>query len=1034
MHKEKEVVVTGLSLRLPKTKDKQQFWDMLTEGKSSIANCHLREDKHKKDGLFSLLEDIDLFDNKFFNTSERESVAMDPQQRLLLEESYQCILDSAIPLTELSKDITDVYVGSMGNDYAALTMEIPEFNSYSYLGNNASILANRVSHFFDLQGKSVPVQTASSSSLVAIDSAIRSIKNSKCEYALVAGVTLNFHPWKARCFDESMMLSHKAGSRPFDGDGDGYAIGDGIIVMLLQSKQKALENNQRIYGVLKGSAVCHGGKALSLQTPQLHAQEKVIQQALDSAQINPSMISYVEAHGSGTSAGDPVEYESIVNRYGKNRKLHLNIGSIKANYGHLEAAAGILGLAKVLLMLENEQIPPTLNHDVLNPLCSFSGHKAKICTEQVAWRSSSKKQALTAAVNSFGIGGVNAHVIVQQYKTQRAVNRQEPGVLFVPLSSKTENSLKEAIEVWSEHLLDNHNNQYDITGNLVAKREQLSWRSGCLIRKCDEKAKLIFSKPIHTGKPSEMTSVELCCDDKHDHESLTKFSDGYTCVEKLTQKTLKNLESCSTLKEALKDFNSGKPWPDESRVIYSFLSRYLMYSVLLQAGVKPEVAKGKTNDTLLLLVLAEVISLKESLCYIADTQYSIENYHAPKFPILLSSSDAVIDSYRVSSAYISHLLKSGVFRSKANLQELIQNFNTLYDHSEGFRRLTAELVIEDITFNSWLGFKKSTKKKYEMLHQYMLFGGILSLVKYTRKWGIRYEEKYLSSYGIELISLLEDNIINMSHVKAVLRNEGYNGTVIKRIPTSQYKNYSELYRFNEASTVKTLKRLIEASQSSLDLDETNSIEHYLKLTKQGRSLLFSSRLSLIETLGTFWELGVDIEWNYLFPRETYNHKDIPGYVFERQSFWLENSYTQSNTHEIIKSERNPDPTTDETENLPLQVLNIVSLLIGRAPAELQYEQRLSDIGFDSILETKLKYQLENQFNTKIPISLLASDLTINDLMQYITLNSKTSASGDSLTEQFLNKNLNIENLTEKQMDTLLVDVLSKKSELMEELQ
>lgn len=313
--KKTDIAVIGMSCRFPGAEGYEQFWSNLENGVNSIRE--ITPDRWNLDTYYSpdsdepgksvskwcgLLDGIFDFDNQFFNISPREAANMDPQQRLVMEETWRCIEDSGIPLRTLQQTTTAVYVGVMTTDYRQ-NMLSPELapDSYACLGSYESILANRISHLFDLQGASMPVNAACASSLVAIHEAKRALMLGECDYAIVACVNANTHPWKYVSFSKSRMLSPDGQCRTFDIDANGYVPGDGVGVLLLQRGEGAVEDGNAIYGMIKGSAVNHVGRSLSITAPRMEAQRDVIISAYRDAGIHPESVTYVEAHGTGTS-------------------------------------------------------------------------------------------------------------------------------------------------------------------------------------------------------------------------------------------------------------------------------------------------------------------------------------------------------------------------------------------------------------------------------------------------------------------------------------------------------------------------------------------------------------------------------------------------------------------------------------------------------------------------------------------------------------------------------------------------------------
>jgi polyketide synthase PksN len=434
---DQNIAIIGMACRFPGAKNYQEFWNNLVQGVNSIGEIPPERwdiDKYYSPDIdepnksiskwCGLLDHIDQFDNRFFAISPREAKQMDPQQRLLLEETWHCLEDSGVSLKTLQEKKTAVYVGAMGGDHQ-IDVTAPDVvtDSYAVLGNYEAILANRISYVFGFQGISLSINAACAASLVVLHQAKASLLSGESDYALAAGINLNFQPWKYISFSKSRMLSPDGQCKTFDKDANGYVPGDGVGVLLLQPLEKAIRARNHIYGIIKGSAVNHGGQALSITAPRVQAQRNVILAAYQDAQISPESVSYVEAHGSGTSLGDPIEIEALTQAFRESTdECHFcKIGSVKTNIGHLEAAAGIAGVIKVLLMMRHQKIPPSLNIKTPNPVINFAESPFVVATDKQNWQSQTAGLPLRAGVSSFGFGGVNSHTLIESFSTKNVL-------------------------------------------------------------------------------------------------------------------------------------------------------------------------------------------------------------------------------------------------------------------------------------------------------------------------------------------------------------------------------------------------------------------------------------------------------------------------------------------------------------------------------------------------------------------------------------------------------------------------------------
>ena len=384
------IAIIGLSCRFPQAPNPAAFWELLRNGVDAITEVpadrwdvdafHAETpDRGKITTRFGgFLEDVDLFDPHFFGISPREATRMDPQQRLLLEVSWEALENAFIPPQSLAGTRTGVFVGISSYDYSRLQFDDPEMiDAYAGTGNAHSIAANRLSYIYDLRGPSMAVDTACSSSLVATHLACQSLRNGESDLALAGGVNLILTPELTITFSQARMLSPDGHCKTFDANADGYVRGEGCGVIVLKRLADALRDGDHILALIRGSAVNQDGRSNGLTAPNGLAQQEVIRYALAEAGVAPQQIGYVEAHGTGTPLGDPIEISSLraVLDDGESNGRVL-VGSVKTNIGHLESAAGIAGLIKSVLALQNEAIPPHLHLKEVNPYLSLEDFAA----------------------------------------------------------------------------------------------------------------------------------------------------------------------------------------------------------------------------------------------------------------------------------------------------------------------------------------------------------------------------------------------------------------------------------------------------------------------------------------------------------------------------------------------------------------------------------------------------------------------------------------------------------------------------------
>lgn len=443
------IAIIGMDCRFPGANNPEEFWTLLREGKDAIGKC----DRWSGSDYGGFIADVDKFDSQFFGITPRESQRMDPQQRLLLEVSWSALENAAIAPDSLANSATGVFVGISSSDYNQLQHHYgTELDAYSGTGNAHSIAANRLSYTLDLRGPSISVDTACSSSLVAVHLACQSLRNGECETAIVGGVNLILSPELNHTFSLAGMMAEDGRCKTFDADADGYVRGEGCGVVILKPLDAALRDGDNVLAVVKGSAINQDGRSNGLTAPNSLAQQEVIRSAIANAGVTPEDISYIEAHGTGTKLGDPIEVNSL------KAVLHGDdacyISSVKTNIGHLESAAGIAGLIKTVLCLQKETIPPHLNFNSLNPHIDLAGTPLEIPTELKKWQ---QYKPRLAGISSFGFGGTNAHVVVGDTHNIVGAHRDAPLPVNRPLhlltlSAKNEPALRELVTQYQSYL------------------------------------------------------------------------------------------------------------------------------------------------------------------------------------------------------------------------------------------------------------------------------------------------------------------------------------------------------------------------------------------------------------------------------------------------------------------------------------------------------------------------------------------------------------------------------------------------------
>ena len=457
------IALIGMGCRFPGGADTPaQFWHLLQSGADILAEIPAERwdvaayydptplvagKMYVRHGYF--LQAVDQFDPHFFQMTLREAESLDPQQRLLLEVSWEALEHAGMNPQQLRGSQTGVFAGFYWDDYSAERLYATDpttINRYQILTNNRGLVAGRIAHALDLHGPVMPVDTSCSSSLLAIHLACQSLRLQECNLALAGGVSLALSPQLLIGVCQMQALAPDGRSKTFAADADGFGFGEGCGMVVLKRLSDALRDGDSICAVIRGSAVNHDGHSRTVTTPNGNAQGAVIQQALAAAKVEPAQIDYIEAHGTGTNLGDPIEVRTLAKIFAANRSTPLWLGSVKGNIGHSNAAAGVAGVIKVVLAMQHGEIPPHLHMALPNPRIPWAELPFIVPTQGTAWPAGTEAGAKTrmAGISSFGMSGTNVHLILAEAPYHAAPRPTAPTATphLLTLTAQTQPALR----------------------------------------------------------------------------------------------------------------------------------------------------------------------------------------------------------------------------------------------------------------------------------------------------------------------------------------------------------------------------------------------------------------------------------------------------------------------------------------------------------------------------------------------------------------------------------------------------------------
>src|SRR5690349_14548158 len=512
-----EIAVIGMAGRYPGAKDLEQFWQNLRDGVESIkfftdeellakgvAAEILADPNYVK--AEAVLDDIEMFDATFFGFTPREASLIDPQHRLFLEQAWEALENAGSAAGERNSR-TGVYAGESINSYL-LSNLLPNRELIESAGsfqvaitNDRDYLATQVAYKLNLTGPALSIQTACSTSLVAVHLACQALLNRECDMALAGGVSVGVPHGEGAYHQEGGIISPDGHCRAFDARAQGTVKGNGVGVVVLKRLADALRDRDTIHGVIKGTAINNDGSLkVGFTAPSIDGQASVIEEALALADVEAKTITYVETHGTGTSLGDPIEVAALTQafRTQTDAKNYCAIGSVKTNIGHTDAAAGVAGLIKTVLALEHKQLPPSLNFTHPNPNINFAGSPFFVNTELTAWQTNGTPRR--AGVSSFGIGGTNVHVVLEE--APPVETRHSQTLQLLTLSAKTATALEAARMNLADYLKRYEGiNLADVAFTLQTGRRSFAHRLALVCRDAAEAVAALEAGRGHIGVP-----------------------------------------------------------------------------------------------------------------------------------------------------------------------------------------------------------------------------------------------------------------------------------------------------------------------------------------------------------------------------------------------------------------------------------------------------------------------------------------------------------------------------------------------------
>lgn len=631
-----DIAVIGMSCRLPKARNIEEFWNIIKNGTEAIK--FFSDDELIQAGIEAelvknpnyikakgYLEDVDLFDSAFFNYSPMEAKVMDPQIRIFHECVWEALEDSGYRPD--SNNLIGLYAGASPN----VPWEMMTFLSESEssldnftigMKNNKDLLSTLISYNMNLKGPSITLYTACSTSLVAIHEACQGLLSGDCDIAIAGGVCVELPEKAGYMYQEGMIKSADGHCRPFDGRAGGTVYGDGAGVVILKRIEDALADRDNIYAVIKGTAINNDGRRkVGYTAPSVEGQAEVIRAAYQIAEIDPEDVAYIETHGTGTAIGDPIEIEGLKMAFDTDKKSFCAIGSVKSNIGHLDAAAGVVSFIKTVLVLKNKMIPPQINYTNPNLAIDFVNSPFFVNTDLEEWVGEAGTRI--AGVSSFGLGGTNCHIVLQDIPDIKSFSKSRDYKMLM-LSAKSQVALDKMSENLGDYLRQNRNvGLADVAYTLQVGRKDFKFRKSVVCRNIDEAIEYLGDKEhdmvrigiadaeginpiiVFSGTESYYQNIAMGLYEKE--EIFRKHMDDCFLA-------LKNVTGLDFRNIAFSYEYTGKRTTNAHETEFlSLIIQYSLFKTVIELGVKPHALVGYGCGEYVAACAADVISLNDML-------------------------------------------------------------------------------------------------------------------------------------------------------------------------------------------------------------------------------------------------------------------------------------------------------------------------------------------------------------------------------------------------------------------------------------
>jgi amino acid adenylation domain-containing protein len=1033
-----DVAIIGMSGRFPGASDLDEFWEILKNGKETTrffsdgeldasvpASLRSDPDYVKARGI---LDDVSGFDASFFNINPKLAALMDPQHRIFLEVAWNAMEHAGFDPFRIN-DRVGVFAGCGNNSYYSHNVipnqeEVSKVGSFQVMtANEKDYIATRVSHFMDLKGPAVSVHTACSTSLVAVIMACESIRNGRCEMAIAGGVSVTSPVNSGHIYQEGAMFSKDGHTRPFDAQASGTVFSDGAGAVVLKSYRRALDDGDNIIGLIKGTGINNdGGDKASFTAPSVDGQSAAVRMALDDAGVDTSAISYIETHGTATPLGDPIEVEGLKLAFGRSNGSNVacGLGSVKSNFGHLTAAAGVAGLIKTLLMMQHKAYVPTVNYKKLNNRISFNDTPFFVTDKFTAWDTG--HGPLRAGISSFGVGGTNAHVIVESAPQRSGSGPSRPAALLM-VSAKSDRSMDDTFDR-IERFVHGPGRKHlaDACYTLQTGRTQFMHRKFAVLDDdtdtlSDDQSRsaAYLGTGVVEQLPSGIVFMFPGQGSQYAGMGRTLYRDELIFKEAV--------EECATLFSEHLDvkfieilFSEDEeqdPLINQTKYTQPalFTVGYALAKLLMHWGVKPDALIGHSIGEFTAACISGVMSLEDAVLVVSSRGKLMQDLPSGSMLSVRKSEkdllDMIPDDLSVAAVNGPELcVVSGNDGSIREFESLCseKNIGTKLLHtSHAFHSVMMEPAMEPFA---------------DVIARIDLSPPQIPIMSTSAADWLRVGDATDPAYWV-------------NHIRKPVRfAEGVQKIWI------EFPEYL-MVELGPRNTASILAR-------------QQSVDH--KMQKAVSTMSDSADKewpALLNAIGQLWVSGVMIDWNIYYEFESRTRIGLPGYQFNHDSFWIDpplstQSQTTGNISQDIQIPQGNTYVTSKTqvemnENHKRSVVisDLRCLIEDASGIDLSTagdSQPFVELGLDSLFLTQIALSISRKYNTKITFRQLNDELSSMELLARHIIQSSPSldlsapsyASADS---QAVKPGSDIEKLIMQQMQMMQqqLELLRKES-------